>query len=78
MHDLLSDFVWHFLSISYRFQDIRLQKFWGWTLTFDLQRSSEVENIFAIRKPIHDFLSNFCLHFLSISHRFPDIRLQSF
>ena len=25
----------------------------------DLQRSTEVKNIFTIRKPIHDFLSNF-------------------
>ena len=44
----------------------------------DLQGSSEVKNIFTIRKPIHDFLSNFYWHFLSISYRFRDIRLQSF
>ena len=30
------------------------------------------------RKPIHDFLSNFYWHFLSISNRFWDIWLQSF
>ena len=45
---------------------------------FDLKRSPEVKNIFTIRKPIHDFLSNFYWHFLSITHRLWDIRLQSF
>ena len=29
-------FFWHFLSISYRFRDIRLQSFKGLTLNFDL------------------------------------------
>ena len=76
MHDFLSNFYWHFLSISYRFRDMGLQSFEGLTLTFDLWRSSEVKNIFAIRKPIHDFLSNFYWH--SISDGFRDIRLQSF
>ena len=32
----VSNFCWHFLSITYRFRDIRLQSFWGLTLTFDL------------------------------------------
>ena len=49
---------------------------------FDLDlwpsEATEVENIFTIWKPIHDFLSNFYLHFLSISYRFLNIRLQSF
>ena len=66
------------LSISYRFWDIRLQRFQGLTLTFDLQRLSEVKIVFTIRKPIHDFLSIFYLHFLSISYRFWDIWHQSF
>ena len=35
MHDFLSNFHWHFLSISYRFLDIWLQTFQGLTLTFD-------------------------------------------
>ena len=30
------NFYWHFLSISYRFRDFRLQSFQGLTLTFDL------------------------------------------
>ena len=33
---------------------------------------------FAIRKLVPDFLSNFYWHFLSISYRFRDIRLQRF
>ena len=59
IHDFLSNFYWHFLAISYRFRDIQLQSFQGLTLTFDLQRSPKVKNIFTIRKPIQDFLSNF-------------------
>ena len=49
-------------------------------LEFDLDfwRSPEVKNIFTVRKPIHDFLSDFYWHFLSISYRFWDIWLQSF
>ena len=46
--------------------------------TFDLQGSPEVKNIFIIWKPIYDFLFNSHRHFLSISYRFRDIRLQSF
>ena len=57
---------------------LRSSRFWGLNLTFDPYRSHEVKNIFAIRKPIHDFLSNFCWHFLSISYGFRYIRLQSF
>ena len=78
MHDFLSNFYWHFLSISYRFQDSQLQSFQGLTLTFDAWRSPEVSIVFTIWKPIHDFLSNFYWHFLSISYRFRDIRLRSF
>ena len=47
-------------------------KFLGFDL--DLCRSPGVKNIFTIRKPMHDFLSNFYWHFLSISCRFWDIR----
>jgi hypothetical protein len=78
IHHFLSNFHRHFLSISYRFREIRLRSFQSLTLTFDPERSSGVKNIFTIRKPIHDFLSNFYRHFLSISYRFRDIRLQSF
>ena len=73
IHDFLFIFYWHFLSISYRFRDIRLQSFKGLTLNFDLQRSSEIKNIPVIWNPIHDFLSNFYWHFLSISYRCWDI-----
>ena len=34
IHDSISNFYWHFLSISNRFWDIRLQSFQGLTLTF--------------------------------------------
>ena len=78
IHDFLSNFYWHFLSISDRFRDNRFQGFQGLTSTFDLRRSPEVKNIFTIWKPIHDFLSNFYWHLLSISYGFRDIRLQSF
>ena len=40
--------------------------------------SPEVKNIFTFRKPKHDFLSNLFWHFLSISYRFRNIRLQIF
>ena len=39
---------------------------------------TEVKHIFTIWKPIYDFLFNSHWHFLSISYRFRDIRLQSF
>ena len=76
-HDLQSNFFWDFLSISYSFWDIWLQSFQGLTLTFALERSTKVKNIFVIQKPIHDFLCNFCWHFSSISYRVWDIPLQS-
>ena len=41
----------------------------------DLSRSPDVKNIFTIRKPIHDSLSDLFWQFLSISYRFWDIRL---
>jgi len=37
IYDFLFKSHWHFLSISYRFRDIRLQRFQGLILTFDLQ-----------------------------------------
>ena len=55
--------------------DFKVCRVWPWPLTF---RGHLRSNMFTIWKPIHDFLSNFHLHFLSISYRFWDIRLQSF
>ena len=78
IQDFLSDIYWLFPSISYRFWDIRHQSLWGLTLTFDFWRSPVVKNIFTIRKPLHDFLSNIHWCFLSIFYRFRDILLQSF
>ena len=57
IHDFLSNFYWHFLSISYRSRDIRLQSFEGLTVTIHLQMSPEVKNIPTSRKPIYDVLS---------------------
>ena len=59
------------------FKDFRVRP---WPLTFDLWPSevSWVQILVIIRKLIHDFLSNFFWHFLSILYRFWDIRLQSF
>ena len=78
IHHFLSNFHRHFLSISYRFREIRLRSFQSLTLTFDPERSSGVKNSFTIRKFILHFLSNFYRHFLPISYRFRDFRLQSF
>ena len=73
--------------------NFKVFRVWPWPLTFRghlrskifspfespyRYRTSYLKNIFAIRKPIHDFLSNFYWHFLSISYRFRDIQLQSF
>ena len=60
-------FYLHFLSISYGFLDIWLQRF----LEFDLDlRPLDVtwgQNIFIIRKPIYDCLSNLYWHFLYLA-----------
>ena len=56
--------------------DYKVFGVWPWPLTFEGHLRSE--NIFTIWKPIHDFLSYFYRHFLSISYRFRDIRLQRF
>ena len=69
--DTLSLYLVPFLIISN-------SKVLGFDLTFDLWRATGVKKNFTIRKPIHDFPSNFYEHFLSISYRFRDIRLQSF
>ena len=47
-------------------------------MTFDLWTSSGVDRFYDIRKPIYDFLFDFCGHHLSISYRFRDKQLQSF
>ena len=60
------------------FEIFDFNSFQGLTLTFDLWRSSEVEIIHAIRKPIYDFLFDFYGYHLSISYRFRDIRLEKF
>ena len=56
--------------------DFKVSSVWPWPLTF--RGHLRLENIFTVWKFIHDFLSNFYRHFLSISYRFRDIRLQSF
>ena len=78
IQDFLSNSCWHFLSISCRIRTIRLRIFQSLTLTFDIWWLPEVRNVFSIRKPKNDFLSNFYRHFLSISYRYWDIRLQGF
>ena len=67
IHDFLSNFHWHFLSISYRFRDIRLYKFLGFDLDLWPSEVTWGQNIFTLRRPIHDFLSNFYWHFFSLS-----------
>ena len=51
-------------------------KVWVWMWIWMYTGIKVFLNFF--RKPIHDFLSNFYWHFLSISNRFRDIWLQSF
>ena len=53
--DFISIFYWHFPSISYLFKDIWLWSFEILTLTFNLQGSSKVKNMSAIRKSISNF-----------------------
>ena len=50
----------------------------GYTMTFDLWKSSGVGKSYTIRKPIYDFLFDFYGQHLSISYRFRDIRLKGF
>ena len=63
--------------MSYRFEAI-----WASRINFDLDIwPLEViwgQVYFAIQKPIHDFLSKWYGHFLSISYSFSDICLQNF
>ena len=56
--------------------DFKGFRVWSRPLTF--RGDPRSKNIFTIRKPIYAFLSYFYWHFLSISYRFWDIRLQSF
>ena len=70
--------LYRYLSLSrtvFEIFDFKVFRVWLWPLTF---RGYLRSKLFHIRKPIHDFLSNFYWHFLSISYRFRDIRLQSF
>ena len=80
IHDFISNSHWRFLPTLSRtvFWDIGLQTDKDLTLTFELHRSSEVNLFYIIRWPIHDFLSNFSYHFVSISYCFWDIWLQTF
>ena len=71
-------FYEQYLSILYRYRDIRLQSFQGLTLTFNPWKSSEAKICYNIRKLVFDFLFDFYGHHLSISYRFRDIRSQSF
>ena len=56
IHNFPSIFYWQFLSISYRFSDIRLRSFWGVTSTFGLCWFPEVEYFASIRKHIRYIL----------------------
>ena len=76
--DFISIFYWHFFLHIEPFWRYLTSTHWDFDSIFHLWRSSEVKNIFAIRKSIHHFLSNFYRHFLFISYCFRDIRLQSF
>ena len=72
IYDFLFNFYWHFLSISYRFRDIRLKSFQGLTLTYDLLVVTRGQKYFRHSKA-HVWLPIQRLwHFVSISYRFRD------
>ena len=79
-----SDFTSYLTSIDtfflsrtvFEIFDFKVFRVWPWLSTFRCHHG--VNNIFTIGKVIHDFLSNFYRHFLSISYRFRDFRLRSF
>ena len=52
--------------------DFQVFRIWPWPLTFEGHLGSKI--FLPFRKSMHDFLSNFYWHFLSISYRFRDIR----
>ena len=56
--------------------DFQVFGVWPWLLTFRGHQRSKI--FITNRKPMHDFLSNFYLHILSISYSFRDIRYQNF
>ena len=60
------------------FSRYSILKFFGFDLDLWPLEVTWVKNISAIRKPIHDFLSNFYWHFLSISYRFRENSGQNF
>ena len=77
IYDFLFDFYGHHLSILYRFRVIRLQKFQGSTLTFDVWKSSGVEKIILFEGPyMTSYLTSMDTMDLSISYRYRYIRLQ--
>ena len=72
IHDFLSNFYWHFLSLFhtiFKMFEFKVFRVWPWPLAFRDHLRAEVKNMFTIREPIHDFLSNIYWHFLSISFR---------
>ena len=56
--------------------DFKVFRVWPWPLTFRGHLGSKIFSPF--RKLIHDFLSNFYRHFLSISYRFRENSSQNF
>ena len=56
--------------------DFKVFRVWPWPLTPKGHLGSK--KIYAIRKPIYDFLFDFYVQHLSISYRFRDIRRQVF
>ena len=78
IHEFLPNFYLHLLSISYRFWDIWFRSISGFDHDLRSLDFTWGQYCFIIRKPIYDFLSNIHWHSFSISHRFRNIRLQSF
>ena len=69
----ISNFYWHFLSISYRFWDIWLQSFQGLTLTFRGHLRSKIFSPFE-----SSYRTSYLTAMDTFSYRFWDIWLQSF
>ena len=65
LKNAFSDVLYPYSTCSLHLWFLRYltSKFYGLTLTLDPKRSPELNNIFTIRKPILDFLSDFYCHF---------------
>ena len=79
IHDVLSNFYWHFLSISYCFEIFDFKVFWVWTWPSNL-RNHLRSKIFSLFEYLykHDFLTNFHWHLFLYLAPFSRYRISQF